>query len=126
MVFLGGMGKQGELETGDQLGLLDHVALAMEGPSTPGGGRVPAPQLEALSYSILASLEEHSTTTKEERPTTCACLCTQNTALPSGTKLEYRDIPTCMEQSISIQDSQHMTTMSPVLCAMCPPDPLWL
>jgi hypothetical protein len=63
------MGKQGELETGDQLGLLDHVALAMEGPSTPGGGRVPAPQLEALSYSILASLEEPGSTIK----TTCAC-----------------------------------------------------
>jgi hypothetical protein len=126
MVFPGGMGKQGELGTGDQLGLLDHVALAMEGSSTPGGGRVPAPQLEAPSYSILALLEDPGTTIKEERPTTCACLWTQSTALPSATELEHRDIPTCTEQSMSFQDSQHMTTMSPVLCAMCPPDPLWL
>jgi hypothetical protein len=102
MVFLGGMGQQGELGTGDQLGLLDHVVHAAEGLSTPGGGRVPAPQLEALSYSIPASLEELTTTKKEEQPTTCACLCTQNTAPPSATELGHRDILTCMEQSMSI------------------------
>jgi hypothetical protein len=71
MVFPGEM--HGQAGRRDQLGLLDHVALAMEGPSTPGGEEFLP---HSWRYSILASLEnlvDHG----EERPTTCACLCGQ-------------------------------------------------
>ena len=49
MVFLGGTGPQGEMESKDQPDPLDPQVLAVGGPSTPGGGRVPAHKWKAPS-----------------------------------------------------------------------------
>ena len=49
MVFLGGMDPKGEMESKDQPDPLGPQVLTVRGPSTPGGGSVPAHKWKALS-----------------------------------------------------------------------------
>ena len=133
----GGMDQLDLLEKMDKMEPLDNLELLepldpkdplVGGSPTPGGGRVLAHKLEALSYSTLASLEEPIIPTKEVEPITCVCReaqsSHQNTAPTSHTKMGCRDIHMCMGQSISFLCKAHTTTMCLVLCAMCPLDPL--
>ena len=94
------------------------------GSPTPGGGRVLAHKLEALSYSTLASLEEAGGTSKEVEPITCVCReaqsSHQNTAPTSHTEMGRRAMHLCMGQSICFLCKAQQTTMCLVLCAMCP------
>ena len=74
----------------------------------------------ALSYSSLASLQEHTTAKLEVEPTTCVCLRTQSTAPPSHIEMEHKNIILMfMVQSIKVLYMALKFTMHFVLCVMC-------
>jgi hypothetical protein len=113
----------------DPLGLLDPPEWTppQVGVPTSGGGRGLARKSKAPRYSTLELLEERYTPKREVGPTTCACPWTQSTAATSLTQKEAKDLLQCTGQSTRrLVFLEHITTMSPVLCAMHPPDPLWL
>ena len=121
----GGTGSLGGTGGMDQLDLLEKMdkmeTLDPEGgPPTPGGGRVLAHKLEALSYSTLASLEEASGTNKEVQSITCVCReaqsSHQNTAPTSHTEMGGRDIHMCMQQSMRLLCKAHDHDAP---CAVC-------
>ena len=119
MAFLDPLDQRDPLDLRDPLEFLDPLVLPVEGPYTPGGGRVPVHKLLELRCCTLVLLEGQLITKKEVEPITCACLRTQSTAPPSHTEQDGRDTPSYLDQNMSSHYKEHKTTMSPVLCAMC-------
>ena len=86
--------------------------------STQGGGKLAAQMSQELSWCMQGGLVEPIIVTREEQPTTSACLMTQTT---SAINPESKVTTMCMEQSMRHQANHSqlfMTTMFPVLCAM--------
>ena len=89
------------------------------GWSTQGGGKLAVQMSQELSWCMQGGLVEPGMITREEQPTTSACLMIQTT---SAINLEFKVSAMCMEWSISHIQANHSqlfkTTMLPVLCAM--------
>jgi len=110
--------QQDKREILDQEALRVPLAQEVEGWSTQGGGKLAVQMSQELGWCMQGGLVELITVTREEQPTTSACLMIQTT---SATVLEFKVTAMCMEWSINytMDHSQlFMTTMFPVLCAM--------
>jgi len=89
--------------------------------STQGGGKLAARVSQELSWCMQGGLVELITLTREEQPTTSACLMIQTT---SAINLGFKVTAMCMEWStrqvtMDLDHSQLFSnTMLPVLCAM--------
>ena len=102
----------------EQQALRVPLALEVVEWSTQGGGKLAVQMSQELSWCMQGGLVEPITLTREEQPTTSACLMIQTT---SATVLEFKVTAMCMEQNINhtMDHSQlFSTTMFPVLCAM--------
>ena len=108
----------------DKGGWLEQQALRVPldqgvvGWSTQGGGKLAVQMSQELSWCMQGGLVEPGTVTREEQPTTSACLMIQTT---SAMVLEFKVTAMCMEQSMNhtVDHSQLLlNTMFPVLCAM--------
>ena len=102
----------------EQQALRVPLALEVVEWSTQGGGKLAVQVSQELSWCMQGGLVEPITLTREEQPTTSACLMIQTT---SATVLEFKVTAMCMEQNINhtMDHSQlFSTTMFPVLCAM--------
>ena len=109
-------GQQDQLERREIQEQQVPLALEVVEWSTQGGGKLAVQTSQELSWCMQGGLVEPITLTREEQPTTSACLMIQTT---SATVLEVTAI--CMEQSIrhTVDHSQLLlTTMFLVLCAM--------
>ena len=94
------------------------LAQGVVGWSIQGGGKLAVQMFQELSWCMQGGLVEPVTITREEQPTTSACLMIQTT---SAAVLECKVTAMCMEQSMNpTRDHSQLftTTMFPVLCAM--------
>ena len=121
------MGSQENKENKDHLDLKELKDLqdlgVLESP-TLGGERAPALTPTILNWSTLEELGGVTTILKEEELIDCVCLLTLTT-LPILDQLLQLIILFYMEQSITLimaHNTAFMTTMSPVLSAMLPPE----
>ena len=78
----------------EQQGLRVPLALGVVGWSTQGGGKLVVQMSQALSWCIQGRPVELITVTREEQPTTSACLMIQTTSV---TNLEFKVTAMCME-----------------------------
>ena len=120
-----GMGFQVPVGHKDRGEILEQQVLRVPldqgvvGWSTQGGGKLAVQMSQELSWCMQGGLVEAITLTREEQPTTSACLMIQTT---SAINLEFKVTTMCMEQSMRQIQASHfgllVTTMFPVLCAM--------
>ena len=112
------LAQQGKGERLEQRALRVPLAQGVVGWSTQGGGKLAVQMSQELSWCMQGGLVEPITVTREEQPTTSACLMIQTT---SAINLEFKVTAMCMEWSMrhTLDHSQlFTTTMLPVLCAM--------
>ena len=119
-----GMGFQVPVGHKDRGEILEQQVLRVPldqgvvGWSTQGGGKLAVQMSQELSWCMQGGLVEPGGITREEQPTTSACLMIQTT---SAINLEFKVTAMCMEWSMrhTLDHSQlFTTTMLPVLCAM--------
>jgi len=102
----------------EQQALRDPLAKGVVGWSTQDGGKLAVQMSQELSWCMQGGLVEPGMLTREEQPTTSACLIIQTT---SAINPEFKVTAQCMEWSMrhTMGHSQlFRTTMFPVLCAM--------
>ena len=112
------LAQQDKGERLEQWALRVPLAQGVVGWSTQGGGKLAVQMSQELSWCTQGGLVELITVTREEQPTTFACLMIQTT---SAINLEFKITAMCMEWSMNqtVDHSQLLTnTMLPVLCAM--------
>ena len=118
MGFLVSVGHKDKGERLEQQALGVPLAQGVVVWSTQGGGKPAVHMCQELSWCMQGGLVEPVTLTREEQPTTSACLIIQTI---SAINLEFKVTAMCMEQSMNhtVDHSQLLlNTMFPVLCAM--------
>jgi len=121
MGFQAPVGHKDKGEILEQQALRVPLAQGVVGWSTQGGAKLAVRVSQELSWCMQGGLVEPITVTREEQPTTSACLMIQTT---SAINLEFKVTAMCMEWSTRqvTMDLDHsqllLTTMFPVLCAM--------
>ena len=90
--------QQGKGERLEQQALRVPLAQGVVGWSTQGGGKLAVQMSQELSWCIQGGLVEPGMVTREEQPTTSACLMIQTT---SAINLEFKVTTMCMEQNIN-------------------------
>ena len=110
--------QQDKRERLEQQALRVPPAQGVVGWSTQGGEKLAVQMSQELSWYMQGGLVEPVTVTREEQPTTSACLMIRTT---SAIDPEFKAPTMCMEWSMKHpRDHSHlfMTAMLPVLCAI--------
>ena len=113
------VGHKDKEERLEQQALRVPLAQGVVGWSTQGGGKLAVQMSRELSWCMQGGLVEPCIVTREEQPTTSACLMIQTT---SAMVLECKLPAMCMEWSMRYVQVNHsmlfMNIMFPVQCAM--------